>query len=216
MRLAVGLFGIHFVEDLNHWANWTTSTDYRKTYQNNRDNIYSCFKDTTIDYFSATYHSPVVIQLEKDYKFHEVRYFELDSSTPIGNEMFTRRNQIFKRTIELILDSKSTYDCVLITRYDMLMKKKIDIELFNYDKVNVFYQAKWGSEHDLCDDNFYFMSRSKLEKFYNDVCALSEEISSHRWSRHLPDLHYMYPGSYYSHESTLYAICRTKLIVHNN
>jgi hypothetical protein len=98
----------------------------------------------------------------------------------------------------------------------MLMKKKIDVERFDYSKVNVFYQAKWGSEHDLCDDNFYFMTYDTLKNFYNDICALEENISSHRWSRHLSNLHYMYPGAYYSHESDLYSIHRTKIINHNN
>jgi hypothetical protein len=33
MKVAVGLFGIHYIDNLNHWIGWKHGVDYRKTFR---------------------------------------------------------------------------------------------------------------------------------------------------------------------------------------
>jgi len=215
MKLAVGLFGIHYLEGINHWCFGEKShtVDYRKTYKNCKDNIYNCFgTSTTIDYFSATYQSSISQELSKDYNFYRLHFEEIDNSNLKGDEKFIRRNRIFKKTIELMINSEYHYDFALITRYDMNMLVNINSLSFDLDKINVFYKAKWdGYTDQLIDDNFYYMKYDKLIDFYNNVSSIQENISSHLWCNYLTNLHMVIDGSYYSHESPIYYINRVHL-----
>jgi hypothetical protein len=210
-KIAVGLFGIHYLQDLNHWCFGKHMVDYRKTYENCKNNIYNLLgSDVSIDYFSATYDSAIYQELLKDYNFRRIQFNEVDNSTAIhDDEKFIRRNKIFKKTIELMIDPEYDYDFALITRYDMRMKVKINSLSFDFDKVNVFYKAKWnGYDEELIDDNFYYMPYNKLQDFYNKMLTIPENITSHLWGKYLTDLHMVVDGSYYSHESPVYNINR--------
>lgn len=210
-KTAVGLFGIHYLQDMNHWCFDKQTVDYRKTYENAKDNIYNSL-DADIDYFSATYDSTIFQELLKDYKFKRIRFDEVDNSTTTqDDEKFIRRNRIFKKTIELMIDPTYDYDFALITRYDMRMKVNINSLSFDLDKINVFYKAKWGGyNEELIDDNFYYMPYNKLQDFYNKILTIPENITSHLWGKYLTDLHLAVAGSYYSHESPVYSINRCR------
>jgi len=214
MKIAVGLFGIHYLEDLNHWAFGEKShtVDYRKTYKNCKNNIYNSLgTNASIDYFSATYQSAISQELLRDYNFRKIRFNKVNNSPPIRDEKFLRRNRIFKKTIELMIDPAYDYDFALITRYDMRMKVDINSLVFDFDKINVFYKAKWnGYSEELIDDNFYYMRYDKLRDFYNNVLLIPENISSHLWCNYLTNLHMAIDGSYYSHESPIYHINRSR------
>lgn len=212
MKIAVGLFGIHYVKRLNHWARWITDVDYRVVYQNNKERIYGCFPNAEFDYYSSTYNSEVIDQLRNDFKFQNLKLQDVNTALPNGEEMFIRRNRIFKQTLELIIQSNKPYDYVLITRYDIEMTLKISALNFDYNKVNLFYRSKWEDDYSLCDDNFYFMKYSKFQQFYKEVCEIDETITSHKWNRYISDIHYLYEGAYYTHESPVYQISRINLI----
>jgi len=207
MKLAVGLFGIHYIEKLNHWSDYGMSVDYRKSLQNCKTNMFDSFLDSTVDYFSATYKSPLSQVLLNDYKFRKIQFNDIDNTPPINNEKFIRRNRIFKKTVKLMLGYD--YDFALITRYDIRMMVNINTLTFDFDKINLFYKTKWGEDYNLCDDNFYFLPYNRLQKFYDDICLIDESISSHRWNQYLSDLNYLIDGIYYSHQSKIYHVTRT-------
>ena len=211
-KIAVGLFGIHYLEEMNHWCFGKNTVDYRKTYENNKNNIYNLLGSTSIDYFSATYDSSIYKELLKDYHFRKIQFNEVNNSPAThDDEKFIKRNRIFKKTIELMIDPAYDYDLALITRYDMRMKVKINDLTFDFDKINVFYKAKWkGYSEELIDDNFYYMPYNKLQDFYNNILRIPENITSHLWGNHLTNIHMAVDGSYYSHESPVYNINRIK------
>ena len=215
MKIAVGLFGIHYLEGINHWCfgEKANTVDYRKTYKNCKDNIYNCFgSSASIDYFSATYRSIISQELLNDYNFCKIQFDEIDNSTLEGDEKFIRRNRIFKKTIEMMINPEYHYDFALITRYDMNMLVNINSLQFDFDKINIFYKVKWDSFTDeLIDDNFYYMRYDKLRDFYNNISLIPENISSHLWCNYLTNLHMLIDGSYYSHESPIYYINRIPL-----
>jgi hypothetical protein len=214
-KLAVGLFGIHYIEGLNHWCNWITTVDYSKTYINNKQYLYDDFESggNILDFYSATYTSSKLEDLKQDYKFRSLSIHAINNTVSNNwTESFIKRNRIFKRTVELILDSNiKDYDFVILTRYDMDFKLPVISLNMAFDKINLFYQAKWGDNQNLCDDNFYFMPYSKLQYFYDQISKIDESICGHEYHLYFKpgDLHYMVSGAYFSHESPVYQIYRT-------
>jgi len=211
-KIAVGLFGIHYLENINHWCFDRYTVDYRKTYENCKNNIYNQLgKDVSIDYFSATYDSTIFQELLKDYKFRRIQFNEVNNDPKVNDDIFIRRNQIFKKTIKLMIDPQYDYDFALITRYDMRMKVNISSLTFDLDKINVLYRAKWNSySEELIDDNFYYMPYNRLQDFYNKIMTIPENITSHLWGNYLTDVHMAVDGAYYSHESPVYHINRNR------
>ena len=67
-------------------------------------------------------------------------------------------------------------------------------------------RAKWGADNTLCDDNFYLLKYSKLQEFYDTICSLDENVSSHTYNKYLKDINYLVEGEYYSHELPTYFI----------
>jgi hypothetical protein len=122
-KIAVGLFGIHYLKNLNHWMNNQTNPNYLNTYENNRKFLYDdLVKDgSTIDFYSATYYSDKLLELIKDYDFRSLSIQHMDNdSTRDLHKSFSRRNKIFKKTVRTILDGDiKDYDLVIITRYDI-------------------------------------------------------------------------------------------------
>ena len=57
MKVAVGLFGIHHVGNLNHWMGWKHGVDYRETLHNQFTHIYS---KHDAKYYSATYYLSLI------------------------------------------------------------------------------------------------------------------------------------------------------------
>jgi hypothetical protein len=216
-KLAVGLFGIHYVENLNHWMKWKTTVDYSDRYKNNREFLYNDFESAgnCLDFYSATYFSDNINSLIKDYRFKSLSLENIDNQASSDlSTSFVKRNRIFKKTIKLILDNKSNdYDFVILTRYDMDFKLPIINLNLDYDKINLFYRAKWGDNHNLCDDNFYFMPYSKLQYFYDQISKIDESICGHEYHLYFKpdDLHYIVDGAYFSHESPIYNLKRVSL-----
>jgi hypothetical protein len=213
-KLAIGLFGIHYIGDLNHWMNWITAVDYTQTYNNNKQYLYDDFASggNSLDFYSATYTSSKLEDLKQDYKFRSLSIHTINNT--VSNDLtqsFIRRNKIFKRTVKLILDNKNKdYDFVMFTRYDMNFKLPVISLDIDFNKINLFYRAKWGDESNLCDDNFYFMPYSKLQYFYDQISMIDESICGHEYHLYFKpnDLHYMVDGAYFSHESPVYEINR--------
>jgi hypothetical protein len=213
-KLAIGLFGIHYMEDLNHWMHWINNVDYSETYDNNKEYLYNDFEagGNMLEFYSATYKSPKEEDIKRDYQFRALSLQKVDNSVGQLSSYFVRRNRIFKKTIKLILDNKTKdYDFVILTRYDMnFIIPIIDMNI-DFNKINLLYKAKWGDNSNLCDDNFYFMPYSKLQYFYDVISSLDETISSHLYHLHIDpaEINYMTEGAYYSHESPVYRIHRT-------
>jgi len=209
MKVAVGLFGIHHINGLQHWMHWNLLVDYKKCYENNKEFLYN---DIDVDFYSSTYFSEKAIELFDDYNFTSIKLQNINNKIEkeISNN-WIKRNKRFKETIKLILDSEMQYDYVILTRYDVWFKEnplKLNVD---YSKINVICKAKCGDNDTIIDDNFYFMPYTKLEEFYNKINLIDEKIWSHEYNKYIDDINYLIDGKYYSHEIPIYILLRTYL-----
>ena len=205
MKIAVGLFGIHHIDNLNHWMGWKNCVDYRETYHNQFNYIYS---KHDVKYYSATYCSDIKAELMDDYKFTSVTFSEIDNTE---SNPLVKRNKIFKSTIKLMLEDKTDWDLAILTRYDLEFKQyfyNLDIQ---FDKINFLCRAKWGDDNDLVDDNLYCIPKSLLKSFYDTIETIPDTISSHQYHKWFENYHFMTEGSWYSHENPMYNIVRIPL-----
>lgn len=207
MNVAVGLFGIHYLENLNHWMGWKTNVDYRKTIINNKEKIYDTLNCT---FYSSTYFSPLIGSLINDYKPKLLKLREVNNieSKDIRTS-FTNRNSVFIDTLRLIVEDK-TNDCdfVLLTRYDLEFTSNPLNANVNYNKINFVCMTKWGDNDTLCDDNFYFMSKDIAKSFYRIISRLPVDNSSHEYHKYIKQKNFLLHGKYYSHEIPIYSIKR--------
>jgi hypothetical protein len=209
MKVAAGLFGIHYITGLQHWMYWNLLVDYKKCYENNKEFLYN---DIDVDFYSSTYFSEKTIELLNDYKFTNIKLQNINNKieNEIGNN-WIKRNKRFKETIKLILDSNIEYDYVILTRYDVWFKQnplKLNVD---YSKINVICKAKCGPVNTIIDDNFYFMPYGKLEQFYDKINLIDERIWAHEYDKYIDDINYLIDGNYYSHEIPVYTLLRTHL-----
>ena len=204
-KVAIGLYGIHYIDGLNHWMpEWTPSVDYKKCLQNNIDFVFNDY-DTT--FYSSTYFSDKTVELYNDYKFKSLKLSEIDNTKDIDiKTSFIKRNRIFRQTIELILADNIEYDSVILMRYDMKFKTKLPN--IDYTKVSITNKTIWGENRDLTDDCLYVVPFNILKQFYGVVCSIPEDVSAHEWHKYIKDIHWMIDEPMFSHLNPTYEIVR--------
>jgi hypothetical protein len=206
MKLAVGLFGIHYIDELNHWMGWKNGVDYRRTYISQHSLIYSKFQTK---FYSATYHSDIDKGiLLSDYNFSTIVFTEIDNST---SNSLVKRNNIFKNTVKLILDKDEDSDLILLTRYDLKFKGGFELFNIDYNKINFLCGNINGDDSDLIDDNLYIIPKILLKEFYEDLNKIPETVSSHSYHKWFKDYNFLINGCYYTHENPFYEIRRINL-----
>lgn len=202
LNTAVGFFGIHYIDNLNHWMGWNTRVDYSKSLENNKKFIFDHFNIS--DYYSSTYFSSKVQNLINHFNFENLKLNKLINER---NKNVVLRNNRFNEVIKMILDSKKIYDLVILMRYDLIFFHNIIDLNINLEKVNVVCKNKCGDIHDLADDNFYIIPYNLLESFHKKINSLEVHESSHEYNRYI-DMHYMSDAALYSHEYTAFKINR--------
>lgn len=183
LKIAVGLFGIHYIENLNFWMGGDAKTDYKDSLQNKV--FYQNYKisnlENDITYFGSTYFSNKLIELIEDYNFKKLKLSKINN-----NYLYHQieRNKRFNETIELILSDDTIYDFVILTRFDVLLKEKIYEFNLNLEKVNVLYDGEWEG-YSMIDDNFYILSYDILNNFYKNLKTINENNSSHYYHHYI-------------------------------
>lgn len=205
LKTAIGFFGIHYTENLNHWMGWNSHIDYSKSIENNKTFVLDNFN--IVDYYSSTYFSSKIDQLIKDFPFKSLKLNTLINERGVN---LISKNKRFKETIELILETNIEYEIVVLMRYDMIFLQNIKDLSINNEKVNVLCKNKCGNIHDLADDSFYIISYNKLSEFYETINKLDINRSSHEYNRHV-DMHYMIDKAFYTHEYPIYTVNRLPL-----
>lgn len=202
MKLAVGLFGIHYEAYLKHWMDWDIYVNYKESYFTNRSILY----DTVdCDFYSSTYYSDKLYELIEDYKFKGLQLQFIDNKKEnIVSYNWKKRNKRFKETIQLILNSEIEYEYVLLTRYDIeITKNPIYLNVDN-EKINVSCKMNIN----MIDDNFYFLHYSKLKSFYDTISKIDEKILSHYYHRYINDFNFLVEGSYDLQDMPVYKLLR--------
>jgi hypothetical protein len=222
MRLAIGLFGIHYINGLNFWLGGTSNTDYKESLENNLS-FFKNFKitdsdiETEITVFSSTYYSSKLLELIDDYNIKTLKLTNITNSS-IGGVNTIQRHRRLKETIQLILDDENEYDFVILTRFDIFLKSKIYEFLSNIeeDKINVLVYNPTLCGQIMIDDNFYLLSYKILRKFYKQLNLYNEGTTSHQYCHDIgPDNFKImcYDDSnidHYEFQKTLYKITRKR------
>lgn len=205
MKYAIGLFGIHYQEKLQHWMpNSVLDVNYKNVLENNKQFLY---RDNDITFYSSTYFTEKLPELIEDFKFKKLKLTNMvnEKETFIADR-WVKRNKRFKETIKLILDDDVEYDYVIIQRFDLFYKESVFDYPIDYTKLNLICKSKMANDVEYWDDNFYFLPYTLLSKFYNDMCAIPECIYSHTHNEYIKDYHYLINEAYGSHEIPIYRI----------
>jgi hypothetical protein len=206
MKILVGLFGIHYKKDLNHWMGWRPTVDYRKSIENNKEFIFNHFDCT---FFASTYNSPVLENLITDYNIERIVTTDLVNIPNDLDANWRSRNNTFKNLLKLILDSDyQKFNYILLTRYDLIFMQNITNFTFDPNSFNISSRSRCGDVSNLCDDNFYVIPSPILLDFYNQIKDLDVNMWAHDWFKYLKPINYLIDNSFYSHENPFYYINR--------
>lgn len=206
-NIAVGLFGISYKNDYDHWMGWKTNPDWRKT--NYKDTLYKTLieNNNQVDHFLSTYHHEAEDALLSDFKPKAYKFNDFTA----GSWVYYRHCR-FKEALNLF---DPTYDYYIMTRFDMsfimdgLSRCKVE------DKsINVTSKHGYGGDTELSCDYFYMFDRSMLDTFRIFIDNLPPDNGDfcyyhklHRYNN-CPKFSYMIDGSYYSHNCPVWILVR--------
>jgi len=165
MRLALILFGISYVESIEHWTGNFFKVDYSQSINNYKEYIWKFFKNYNIDVFFSTYKSEKSNQLLKDYSPKSYNFYP--SLSYITKFKRIGKNSNVIKSIELAINysekKKINYDFCILTRFDLnfqipFEKTKINLNMFNST-------SELERSTRICD-NFYAMPGYMLKKFH--------------------------------------------------
>jgi hypothetical protein len=168
MRIALILFGISYVESIQHWTGNLFKVDYKESLQNYKEYIWKYFKNYNIDVFFSTYQSEKSKELLNDYKPLAHHFFP--SLNYITNFKRIGKNSNIIKAIEITLNySKKKhiqYDLCIITRFDLLFqipfeKTSLHLNMFNNT-------SELETQTRICD-NFYIFPGHMLEKLFKII-----------------------------------------------
>ena len=192
MRLALILFGLSYCKeyDRNEKYNGRKKgiflVDYRKSIENYKKYIFNHFSKLgyEIDVFICTNNSSKEQNVLDDFK-PKSYLFVGDSFDNIDHEdrnirrYLSRNTKVINATklcLEYSEKNNIKYKHVLITRFDLLFKRKFND--INYDKFNISFSLNKENDNKKICDNFYFLPFNMLNKFYK-ILKLSKFESTH-------------------------------------
>ena len=205
MKLSLLLFGIHYLENYNHWFKQDQiSINYKNSYSNIKTYIIDYYQNLgyDIDIYFSTYNSTLIKDLINDYQ--PKNYTVIDKFISNKEES---RNLHFVNCLNLCKNSNIDYDLVVITRFDILFQMEFNKVFIDYSKMNVVSTMK---RRNRIDDNLYIFSYDKLEQFIN-ICNSYKKISYHFLKNELQNrfkLNYFYDQKCPVHKLDFYKINR--------
>ena len=173
MKLALLLFGIS--KHVNrHWSGQEFIVDYENSYENYKKYIFNFFenKGYKIDvYFTSNIlNDDDKKKICEKYKPVKCMFIENNKNNHLS------RNNKLNSVIDLCLESNINYDLVLITRFDLIFKKKFEESNIKFDKFNLVSILE---KDNLICDNFYLFPYKYLKDFSN-ICKNNMHVSHHR------------------------------------
>jgi hypothetical protein len=168
-RMAVLLFGIHYLKNYEHWSNNKQTIDFRYYVKNIKTKIYDYFKNKNynIDTFICTNNSDIQNELLDTYKpvsysfINENKNYKLLKVFELLFE-YIKSNSIKYR--QEYICAKRAYDLVLITRFDIYFIK--DLININISKLNIISVLE---SYNLIDDNLILFPFSIVHKLYDII-----------------------------------------------
>lgn len=214
-KIAIGLYGISYRSNYNHWMGWKTNVDYRST--NYQDSLLKVLRENnnTIDHYFSTYNSELNSNILQTFSPKKYLFNNFQDNTKDKSWVIHRHNR-FKETINLF---EPGYDYYIVTRFDLSFNENIlkDCKV-QQDTINVTSKHGIGNDHDLICDYFYIFSCSMLERFRDfinnlqppeDIMDIGYYHKLHRYPNS-PPFSFLMDGVYFSHNCPLWRIIRNK------
>lgn len=153
MKLAILLFGLSKTEIIHHSGN-KIFIDYEKSYENYKKIIFDYFEN--IGYDIDVFFTTNILDNKNEKKICEIY-------KPIKYNFIEKaRHEKLNNVIELCINSRITYDLILITRFDLLFQKNFSESNIDFDKFNLVSILE--KPHLICD-NFYLFPYKYLKIF---------------------------------------------------
>ena len=212
-RIAIGMYGISYLPEYNHWMNWKCKIDWRNgNYKDTMHDILS--KSNKVDHYLSTYHSDLENELLSDFSPVGYKFTDYTCSKDNKTWVLDKHNRI-KEILGLFNDS---YDYYIITRfdldfsYDQLVKCNI-----SNSSINVTSKHGCGKDKELICDSLYIFDNSMFNSFKSLIHDTTPKGNDHWYYHNLhrqkkcPKISYMIEGSYYSHNSPVWKIKRQRI-----
>ena len=210
-KLALLLFGISYGEYRHFWGR-NMKIDYKISVENYKTFIFEYFENLgyEIDVFFATN------KMDDDEKEKLLEIYKPVDYVFMGhnNDKRVGRNDKFRSVMDLCLKHKdNNYDHVLMTRFDLLFKKKFQESHIEFDKINLVSILE--EDHYVCD-NFYFFPIRILERF-KQLCDLWKWRRFHDLKHKLEEIwgidsiHYILNEHVWIGGLSFYEIVRTRV-----
>lgn len=166
-KLAMLLYG-KAQNSYRHFSGYDLIVDYIYSYNNYKKYIFEHFEN--INYEIDVYFVTDKFDIEKNEKelinkYNPIKYLFVEEKTQSGS--YIGKNLKIKKVTELCLSTKINYDLVLMTRFDLMFKKKFDEFHINKNKFNFISILEEGES--VCD-NFYVFPFSFLKDFHTITC----------------------------------------------
>tara|TARA_Y100000004_G_C8950856_1_gene428474 strand:+ start:2403 stop:3071 length:669 start_codon:yes stop_codon:yes gene_type:complete len=203
-KIAVGLFGISYRQNYQHWMGWNTNIDWRKA--NTHSALIPFFAEKNeVDTYITTYHSDLDLDLLRD--FSPKSYIFNDFQCNKAEKTWVRDKHLrFKETLWLLNRSKIAYDYYVITRFDFDFRMNYFRNgKFDHEAINVTAQWCVGEDCSFVDDCFFIFHKSMLPSFTRLIESLPPDNGDIAYYHKLhkypnsPKFSFLIDGSYWSH-----------------
>ena len=174
-KIALLLFGMSKMT-YQHWSQkkGILEINYMNSYSNYQEYIFEYFQKRgyQVDVYLATNNmsNPDKKELIDTYK--PISY---SFNRNLKNKIRSRSDKI-EKVIDLCLQSQIKYDLVLITRFDLLFKKKFDEININLKRFNLVSELE---KKKLICDNFYLFPYTVLKQF-SKLVKRKRNVSFHK------------------------------------
>lgn len=174
-KIALLLFGMSKMT-YQHWSQkkGILEINYMNSYSNYQEYIFEYFQKRgyQVDVYFATNNmsNPDKKELIETYK--PISY---SFNRNLKNKIRSRNDKI-EKVIDLCLQSQIKYDLVLITRFDLLFKKKFDEININLKRFNLVSELE---KKKLICDNFYLFPYTVLKQF-SKLVKRKRNVSFHK------------------------------------
>lgn len=218
MKFAVLFAGLHYKE--NYMQGLTRKNniydiDYRESLKNIKDNILSY---NNPDIYISTNESKISDQLLKDfnpidYTFNTINFDHLKiKNYNYSVKTYPIKNLRILYGLKLILESKIKYTHIIITRFDIKFKLKLDKLPINYDADwNISFLLENGTH---IDDNFWIIKNNIIHKFIDLFKKRkNKKLKTHCINAYINEkngtsINYIYKDHYNTSKSPLYDLVR--------
>jgi hypothetical protein len=212
MRLGLLFYGMSKCHYNYYISNIKYYIDYEKSYENYKKFIFDFFirKGYDIDvYFTTNYLDEADTKTICE-KYNPKKYNFMEN---VGNQVISRNSKLIN-VVNLCLESKKSYDLILITRFDLLFQKNFSESNIQFDKFNLVSMLE--KPNFICD-NFYLFPYKYLETFLNiaknNLNNRFHDIKNELYQKINPKyINYILNENCYVEKLSFYKIVRTVVV----